>query len=183
MSNIDQQNSNDPHNRRGMTVFIFSMTFVFSFIIYLAVFHKGIDLGQNEVDPKAAAAAGAGPVFDISTVKEPWVSTQEIVTYGNKIFKTNCAICHGPEGKGDGPSAGGMNPKPRNLVEGAWTQGNNLTDHFNVITNGIKGGSMAAFGHFKPADRWALVNYIESITQNKSKQDAAAVAEFAKTAK
>ncbi len=182
MSNNDQ-NSSDVYNRSGMNIFIFSMVFIVAFFMYLSFVHKGVDLGQNEVDPKALAAAGAGPVFDITAVKEPWVSTPEIITYGKKFFSTNCSICHGPEGKGDGPSAGGMNPKPRNIVEGKWTQGNNLTDHFNVVTNGIKGGSMASFAHFKVADRWALVHYIESITENKSKQDAAAVAEFAKTAK
>lgn len=184
MSNNDHKtNSNDFHNSSGMKVFIFSMVFVLGFLIYLALIHKGVDLGQNEVDPKELAASGAAPAFDITSVKEPWVSTPEIVAYGEKVFKTNCTICHGPEGKGDGPSAGGMNPKPRNLVEGKWTQGDKLTDHFNVVTNGIKGGSMASFAHFKPADRWALVNFINSITQNKSKQDAAEIAEFAKTAK
>ena len=184
MSNNDHNsNSRDTYNSSGMKVFIASMVIVLGFLAYLSVIHNGVDLGQNEVDPRAAGAEGAAAAFDITSVKEPWVATPEILAYGAKVFKTNCALCHGNEGKGDGPSAGGMNPKPRNLVEGKWTQGDNLTDHFNVVTNGIKGTSMASFGHFKPADRWALVHFIESITQNKSKQDAAAVAEFAKTAK
>lgn len=182
MSNNDQNNS-DVYNRSGMATFVFSMVFIICFFMYLAFIHKGVDLGQNEVDPKELAAAGAAPAFDIASVKEPWVSTPEIVAYGKKLFSTNCSICHGPEGKGDGPSAGGMNPKPRNLVEGKWTKGNNITDHFNVVSNGISGTSMASFAHFKTADRWALVNFIDSITGNKSKQDAAAVAEFAKSAK
>lgn len=91
-------------------------------------------------------------------------------------------MCHGAEGKGDGAAGAGLNPKPRNLVEGKWTQGGGLIAHYQVLQNGIKGTSMAAYAHFKPADRWAVIHFIESITENKSKDDPAKVAEFAKTA-
>ena len=175
--------SDDKYNRGGMIAFMFSMAFVFVFFFYIVAIHKGIDLQQNEVDPHAPGAENAAPAFDLTKVAEPWVSTPEIVAYGQKSYKTNCALCHGAEGKGDGPSAAGINPKPRNLVEGRWTQGEGSIAHFNVITNGIAGTSMASFAHFKPADRWALVHYIDSITENKSKDDPAKVAEFAKTAK
>lgn len=175
--------SDDKYNHAGMIAFFFSMVFVFAFFFYIVAIHKGIDLQQNEVDPHAPGAENAAPAFDINKVAEPWVSSPEIVAYGQKFYKTNCAICHGPEGKGDGPSAAGINPKPRNLVEGKWTQGEGAIAHFKSITNGITGSSMASFAHFKPADRWALVHYIESITENKSKDDPAKVAEFAKSAK
>ncbi len=75
-----------------------------------------------------------------------------------------------------------LNPKPRNLVEGKWTQGEGFIAHFKVLQTGIKGSSMASYAHFKAADRWALVIFIDSITNNKSKDDPAKVAEFAKTA-
>lgn len=172
----------DEYNRSGLIAFAFSMVFCFAFFFYLVVVNKGVDLGENVVDPNAPTAEGAAPAFDITQVKEPWVSTPEIVAYGEKIFKTNCAMCHGEKGLGDGAAGAGLNPKPRNLVEGKWTQGGGDIAHFNVLTNGIKGTSMAAYGHFKPADRWALVMFIESITQNKSTDDPAKVAEFAKTA-
>ncbi len=181
MSNIDS--SDEKYNRGGMIAFIFSMAFVFAFFIYLVAIHGGVDLGENVVDPKAPVAAGAVAAFDINKVAEPWVSSPEMIEYGHKVFKTNCTMCHGNEGKGDGPSAAGINPKPRNLVEGKWTQGEGAIAHFNVLSKGIAGSSMAGYAHFKTADRWALVHFIESITQNKSKDDAAKVAEFAKSAK
>ena len=174
--------TSDVHNRGGFTAFIFSMAFIFCFFFYLVVIHPGVDLGENVVDPNAPAKDGAAAAFNMASVKEPWVSTPEIVTYGAKVFKTNCAMCHGNEGKGDGPSAGGMNPKPRNLVEGKWTQGEGIIAHYNVLLNGIKGGSMASFAHLKSYDRWALLHFVESITQNKSKDEAAKIAEFAKSA-
>ncbi|WP_374077050.1 cytochrome c [Bdellovibrio bacteriovorus] len=172
----------DEYNRGGLIAFAFSMAFCFAFFFYLVVVNKGVDLAENVVDPNAPAAEGAAPAFDITKVTEPWVSTPELVTYGAKVFKTNCAMCHGDTGKGDGAAGAALNPKPRNLVEGKWTQGDGAIAHFKVLQNGIKGSSMAAYSHFKPADRWALVWYIESITENKSKDDPAKVAEFAKTA-
>ncbi|NUN06596.1 MAG: cytochrome c [Bdellovibrio sp.] len=172
----------DEYNRSGLIAFAFSMVFCFAFFFYLVVVNKGVDLGENVVDPNAPVAEGAVPAFDIAQVKEPWVSTPEIVAYGEKVFKTNCAMCHGEKGLGDGAAGAGLNPKPRNLVEGKWTQGGGDIAHFNVLTNGIKGTSMAGYSHFKAADRWALVMFIESITQNKSTDDPAKVAEFAKTA-
>ena len=42
------------------------------------------------------------------------------VKEGREIFKTRCSVCHGLEGKGDGPGATGLNPKPRNLSDPEW---------------------------------------------------------------
>ena len=36
------------------------------------------------------------------------------------LFKTRCAPCHGESGKGDGPGAAALTPKPRNYTDVAW---------------------------------------------------------------
>ncbi len=174
----------DTYNHGGLIAFLFSMVFVSAFFFYLVAIHTGVDLAENVVDPNAPVQTTDGkPAFDITQVAEPWVSSEEIIAYGQKLYATNCAMCHGAEGKGDGPAGQGLNPRPRNLVEGKWTQGGGVINHYKVLTNGIPGTSMASYAHFKPADRWAMVHFIESITQNKSNVDPAEVAEFAKTAK
>lgn len=173
----------DEFNRSGFIAFIFSMVFCFVFFFYLVAINKGVDLGENVVDPNAPLAEGAVPAFDITKVAEPWVSSPEMIEYGHKVYNTNCALCHGAEGKGDGAAGAALNPRPRNLVEGKWTQGQGAISHYNVLLNGIKGTSMASYAHFKAADRWALVHFIDSITQNKSKDTPEAVAEFARSAK
>ncbi|WP_413289725.1 c-type cytochrome [Bdellovibrio sp. HCB337] len=175
--------SREEYNRGGMIAFIFSMAFVFCFFIYIVAIHPGVELGEKVVDPTAVAQGTAEAAFDIATVKEPWVANEQVVAHGKKLFATNCAMCHGNEGKGDGPAGAGLNPKPRNLVEGKWTQGSGAIAHFKVVTNGIPGTSMASYAHFKVADRWALVQFIDSITQNKGSDKPEQVAEFAKTAK
>lgn len=36
------------------------------------------------------------------------------------MFDNLCAACHGHDGKGDGPAAASLNPKPRNYTDAAW---------------------------------------------------------------
>lgn len=36
------------------------------------------------------------------------------------MFTNLCAACHGLDGKGDGPAAASLNPKPRNYTDPAW---------------------------------------------------------------
>src|SRR5262245_46119004 len=43
-----------------------------------------------------------------------------------KTFRTICTSCHGADGKGDGPGAAALNPKPRNYTDVAWQ--NSVTD-------------------------------------------------------
>src|SRR5512138_3862991 len=35
---------------------------------------------------------------------------------GAKVFQSNCEMCHGPQGHGDGPAGGSLDPKPKNLA-------------------------------------------------------------------
>lgn len=38
----------------------------------------------------------------------------------HEIFQTRCATCHGQFGRGDGPGAAALNPKPQNYADEAW---------------------------------------------------------------
>lgn len=175
-------NERDQYNHGGLLAFIFSMAFVFVFFIYIVAIHKGVDLQENLQAPPTGEQLAAANV-DISGIAEPWVTNADMVTHGKKVFAQNCAMCHGDTGHGDGAAGAALNPKPRNLVEGKWTQGGGYIGIFKVITNGIPGSSMAAYGHLKAADRWALVQFIDSITENKVAETPEAIAEFAKAAK
>lgn len=166
--------NHDHHNQGGLVAFLGSMTFVFCFFFYIVFINKGVQLNENVSVPAPADA----PKFDLASVKNPWVSTPEVVAAGQKLFKQNCAMCHGE--KGD--LVGGI-PNARNLVEGHWKAGEGVTSHFKVLQNGLPGTQMASFKQtLKPFERWALVNFIDSITANKSKEKAEDVAAFAATA-
>lgn len=77
-----------------------------------------------------------------------------------KVAETNCVSCHGPGGKGDGPAAAALNPKPANWTSdkvAAETDG----EIFWKISNGR--GAMPPWKHLPEKDRWDLVNYIRSL--------------------
>lgn len=164
----------DFHNKSGMYLFLGSMVFVTVFFIYMVTLNKGVDLGEKiEVPPSSDA-----PIYNLSAEKEPWVSTPEIVKAGGKLFKQNCAVCHGE--KGD--LVGGV-PNARNFVEGKWTHGDGIIGHFKTLQTGVPGTAMVSFkAQLKPFERWAILNFIETLTTNKSKDKPEDVANFAKTA-
>lgn len=176
---------NDSYNRGGFIAFLFSMAFSLVFFIYVTVVHPGVDLKEI---PEAAPAgeqtvAGGAAAVDVSKVENPWVSSEEMIAHGAKIYAANCAVCHGNAGAGDGPAGAALQPPPRDLIAGQWKKGGDRQGLFDVVTNGIPGTSMAAFGHLPLVDRWALVHHIRSITKNLVKDDDAKVEAFAKTAK
>lgn len=51
-------------------------------------------------------------------------------------FVTFCVPCHGPSGKGDGPAAAALNPKPRNFGDGTYMNARTDAQLINVIKNG-----------------------------------------------
>lgn len=55
---------------------------------------------------------------------------------GQVSFQMYCAACHGSTAKGDGPGVGALNPKPRDLTDGAYMA--KLKDQylFDVIAKG-----------------------------------------------
>lgn len=176
----------DSYNRGGFIAFIFSMVFSLVFFVYVTFMHPGINLKEIPEAPKAGAeAAGTEQTkaVDISKVEKLWVENPDVAAYGGKIYANNCAVCHGPKGLGDGPAGASLIPKPRNLVQGQWKVGGDSISLFKTLQNGIPGSSMASFGHLPVADRWALVQFIRSITENKVKDDPAKLEAFAKTAK
>ena len=53
-----------------------------------------------------------------------------------EVFKTRCVMCHGESGKGDGPAAVALNPKPRNYTDAEWQK--SVTD--DQLKKTITGG-------------------------------------------
>ena len=64
------------------------------------------------------------------------------------FFKTRCAACHGTYGRGDGPAAPGLNPRPRDLSDSAWKGDANKQRVLDVI---VKGGPGVGLSPLMPA--------------------------------
>lgn len=166
------------HNKGGMVAFVFAMAFTFIFFIYISFIYPGI-----QIDKVKEAPGPASQLLGQVQLKEPWKTSDAWVEKGKQVFSVNCQICHGPQGKGDGPGGLALKPPPRNLIEGQWQVGGTSIQLFGTISNGMAGTSMAAFGHLPVEDRWALVHFIRSITTNAPKEDPTKIEVFAKGAK
>lgn len=157
-----------------MIAFAGSMIFTLVYFVYVAFFSGGVDL--KEISPEAleasqqlaeGGAAAPEKAVDVSNVKEPWLETPDLVAHGKALYKTNCALCHGPGGKGDGPAGASLNPKPRNLVAGGWKKGGTTLGMFDVLSHGLPPSAMASYAHLPAVDRWSLAHYVRSITNDK----------------
>ena len=64
---------------------------------------------------------------------------------GKVIFDTNCQLCHGATGKGDGPVGATLDPKPRDLSVGDFkfdTDGDGTPGTDADIKNVVRNGAM-----------------------------------------
>jgi len=93
---------------------------------------------------------------------------------GQVLYQENCVLCHGPEGKGDGPGAIDVVPMPRDFSVGRFkfdADGDGRTgtdrDLFLVIRNGAAsvGGNplMVSWAPLGDAQIEALVAYVRSL--------------------
>lgn len=64
---------------------------------------------------------------------------------GKAFFDSNCFVCHGKEGKGDGPRAYFIMPKPANMTAPEFREEMNRPHLFNAISNGSLGAEMPAW--------------------------------------
>ncbi|HEX5963197.1 MAG TPA: cytochrome c/FTR1 family iron permease [Gemmatimonadales bacterium] len=99
-------------------------------------------------------STGLGVPLDVIPTETPSLAR------GAEVFQANCAGCHGTLGRGDGPAARGLEPKPTNLADGAALKDQSPLDYYRRISIGVVGTAMPAFELRLPAqDRWAAALY------------------------
>jgi cytochrome c oxidase cbb3-type subunit 3 len=77
---------------------------------------------------------------------------------GSAIFKENCAMCHGDDGKGSAAM------KTPDFTSSKWQASTTNKTMRDVIKNGKKGTGMMAFGNkLKDDDVSAVIAYIRSL--------------------
>jgi mono/diheme cytochrome c family protein len=94
-------------------------------------------------------------------VENPLKGNTAATKQGKILFDTQCASCHGPEGKGNGPAGLQLKPRPQNLSS---EEVQKQTDGaiFWKITNGRP--PMASYKYtFTDKQRWELVNYVREL--------------------
>ncbi len=132
---------------------------VIASLAYVAGMHSAKGGGHGQGGETRTGGAAAANV-DVALLLKP---TPELVAEGKAVFSVNCASCHGTGGKGDGPAATALNPKPRNFTEGYWRYGGGVARIVRTVSEGSPGTAMAAFASIPLADRFALAHFIRSL--------------------
>lgn len=107
----------------------------------------------------------------IKVPAEPAVSLDSL-KHGKDLFtKLECWKCHGPEGRGDGPSASTLTDsndqpiRPYNFTAGSrFKCGDTNHDLYKIFMTGLDGTPMPSFADvIKPEDAWDLVHYLRTL--------------------
>jgi mono/diheme cytochrome c family protein len=93
--------------------------------------------------------------------KNPFAGQAAAAAAGKQIFTTTCAPCHGTTGRGDGPAAAALNPRPANYTTSA-ISGESDGSLFWKLSEGR--GAMVAFkSSLSEKQRWELITYIRTL--------------------
>src|SRR5580704_16861332 len=96
-------------------------------------------------------------------LKNPLSGNTTVLPDAKALYIANCGPCHGDKGRGDGPAASGLNPKP--------------ADHSSVAVQNESDGAifwklsegrapMPGYKKiFSDQQRWELMNYIRTLAR------------------
>ncbi|WP_202801980.1 c-type cytochrome [Rhodovulum sp. PH10] len=95
---------------------------------------------------------------------------------GQRVYLENCAICHGPDGRGNGAAAPSLSPRPRDLVHGAFKYKSTpegepptIADVREVVAHGLAASAMPGFSDvLGSAEIDAVVAYVDGLRDDRS---------------
>jgi mono/diheme cytochrome c family protein len=109
--------------------------------------------------------------------------TIESISHGKALFtKLECWKCHGPEGKGDGPSAATLTDskdqpiRPYNFAagkdDGRFKCGSTNQDIYKIFITGVDGTPMPSFADvIQPNDAWDWVHFLRTLQVNRHSKE------------
>lgn len=87
---------------------------------------------------------------------------------GAQLFSTNCSMCHGSTGHGNGPLAANLDPKPIDFTDRERAQSRSIMALYQVISQGLPGTPMVSFAALPEDDRWALAFFVGSMSHDET---------------
>jgi mono/diheme cytochrome c family protein len=94
--------------------------------------------------------------------KNPVRFTDLSVELGEKLFTTQCAMCHGAEGQGNGALAKEMNVKPPDFSKADVLQKRSDGELFSIINQGSQNMPGEQKRLTEP-QKWDMVNFLRSL--------------------
>jgi mono/diheme cytochrome c family protein len=105
---------------------------------------------------------------DADNNKNPLAGNTSVLPEAKTLYTANCGPCHGDKGRGDGPAAAGLNPKP--------------ADHSSLAVQSESDGALfwklsegrAPMPSYKKVfsdqQRWELIDYIRTLAKAPKKK-------------
>jgi mono/diheme cytochrome c family protein len=85
-------------------------------VLYIVFYNDEIQLGKYSWGMRMRIFMNTGLLLMVVILSTPEVLANPPLAYeGRRIYVSYCMLCHGPEGKGDGPLAKVMEIKPTDL--------------------------------------------------------------------
>lgn len=132
-----------------------------------ACFLTVIIIGSTLLQSAAQTSAWIAPK-EAESAHNPLSPNSTALSDAKTIYQANCSPCHGDRGRGDGPAAQALTPKP--------------ADHSSIAVQNESDGSlfwkmsegrnpMPSYKKvFSDQQRWELVLYIRSLARNTKKK-------------
>jgi high-affinity iron transporter len=79
------------------------------------------------------------------------------------LYASQCALCHGPEGRGDGAAGKSLDPPPANFHDAERMAQRSVYSLYSTITLGVGGTGMTSFRALTDEQRWALAFYVATL--------------------
>jgi mono/diheme cytochrome c family protein len=93
--------------------------------------------------------------------KNPVAKTDAVVAAGKKLTVDKaCTACHGDSGKGDGPGAAALNPKPADWTSARVQQETDGCIFWKISTGR---GAMPPWAALPENERWQIIHYIRTL--------------------
>jgi mono/diheme cytochrome c family protein len=96
----------------------------------------GGDSERTPATPADAPAAAPAPASPAAPQSAPEGDLRGDATAGAQLYATYCASCHGADGKGDGPIAASLQPRPANHTDHAYMATLSDAQLYTVISKG-----------------------------------------------
>ena len=106
---------------------------------------------------------GPAVVPNMGAPNNPVPTDGTSIARGAELFNINCTVCHGTDGKGNGPVAAFLQKKKPADLTGPIVMSLSDGAIFMVITDGKPGTMPALNENLTVRERWDVVNYVRTL--------------------
>ncbi|MFT5176141.1 MAG: mono/diheme cytochrome c family protein [Gammaproteobacteria bacterium] len=128
--------------------------------LVIAAVAQAMGTGMGGHHARGAGMHGAMMAAPVSLGDNPVPRTEDAIAKGNTLYDTNCAVCHGALGRGDGSAAAAFKPRPSDLrgTVSSWYDGQIAA----LIISGR--GAMPAYRNILDDEAvWSVVHYLRRL--------------------